>query len=104
MDLSEHLLEITTKLSKIEVLSESTLAEAKKTNGRVTKLEDYHLNNATKIAVLEEKVNSLEKLEPEVNKQGSLLAFAKGNWQGILITLTAIAFLIDKALQLWPKK
>ena len=51
--LEEQLSSINSKLAKIEATGENTLAECRKTNGRVTKLEDSHNETKLELAVLE---------------------------------------------------
>jgi chromosome segregation ATPase len=107
-DLAELLVDIQTKLAKIEATGEATLTEAKRTNGRVTKLEDHHVDNRSKISVLENEIahltKNLDKIGPDIAESRSLVDKIKGNWQGVLLTATALGFFIDKLIQYWPKK
>ncbi len=100
---SKELFDIQAQLAVIQVTGENTLLECRKTNGRVTKLEDSHNSIKTDIAVLGEKYRVLDRdlddITPEIRKSSSLLDMMKGNWQAIMIVFMVIAWTIDKFLK-----
>ncbi len=106
-DFSEVLSEIKEQLAVIKTTGENTLAEARKTNGRVTRLEDSHNSLKLDLAVLKTSVEKdikvldrdLEDLSPEVKKNTSLLDMIKGNWQTLVIVAMIIAWWIDKFMK-----
>ncbi len=106
-ELSEELSDIKEQLAIIRTTGENTLAECRKTNGRVTKLEDSHNSLKIDLAVLR---NSTEKdikvidrdlndLTPKVENNRSLLETIKGNWQAIMIVGMVLAWVLDKVVK-----
>ncbi len=103
-DFSEVLSEIKEQLAVIKTTGDNTLAEARKTNGRVTRLEDSHNGLKTDLAVLKNSVEKdfkvidrdLNDLTPKVAENQSFMQVLKGNWQTLVIIGMIIAWWIDK--------
>ena len=101
---SAELSEIKSQLAVIKTNGENTLAECRKTNGRVTKLEDSHNLIVTDLAVLRatvtEKINVLDRdlgeITPQVTENNSFMHFLRGNWQGVLTIVVILGYIIDK--------
>jgi len=101
---SEELSDIKEQLAIIRTTGENTLAECRKTNGRVTKLEDSHNELKTNLAVLKTSVEKdfkivdrdLSDLTPKVEDSKSFMDVLRGNWQSLAIIGMIIAWWIDK--------
>jgi len=106
-EIEEKLAIIQQSLLKIEITGQNTLEECRKTNGRVTKLEDKHNEVAKDLAVfngvINEKVKVLDKaidaLAPKVEKGVSFIDKIKGNWQSITIIMIIITYFLDKIMK-----
>jgi predicted nucleic acid-binding Zn-ribbon protein len=103
-DIAEELSTIREQLAVIKITGENTLTECRKTNGRVTGLETSHNDLKTDLAVLRatvgEKIRVLDRdlddISPKVEENKSFMNTLKGNWQGIVMTLGLIIYIIDK--------
>ncbi len=101
---SEELSDIKEQLTTIRVTGESTLAECRKTNGRVTKLEDSHNELRIGLAILktatEKDIKNLDRdlgeITPQVAENNSFMHFLRGNWQGVLTIAVIVGYIIDK--------
>lgn len=104
---SEELSDIKEQLAIIRTTGENTLVECRKTNGRVTKLEDSHNELKVDLAVLGATVNEkikvldrdVEGILPKVEKNDGLLSSIRGNWQAICV----IALVVITVLDLYSK-
>jgi len=101
---SQELSDIKEQLAIIRTTGENTLAECRKTNGRVTKLEDSHNSLKIDLAVLktsvEKDIKTLDKdlgeITPQVAENNSFMHFLRGNWQGVLTIAVIVGYIIDK--------
>lgn len=104
---SEELSDIKTQLAIIQSTGESTLAECRKTNGRVTKLEENHNSLKLDLAVLKTSVEKdiksldrdLEDISPQVKQNTSFIDKLIGNWQSIVIVVMVLSYLIEKFIK-----
>jgi hypothetical protein len=106
-DVAEELSLIRQSLALIKNTGENTLSECRKTNGRVTKLEDSHNTIVTDVAVLRatltEKIKVLDRdvsdISPKVDKGQSFMDTLKGNWQGIIMTVGVLIYIAEKIIK-----
>jgi hypothetical protein len=106
-DIAEELSEIKQQLAILITTGNNTLAECRKTNGRVTKLEESHNALVKDLAVLDalttQKMKFIDKdldsIVPKVVKNNAFIDTLKGNWQGIMMVVMVIGYILDKFLK-----
>jgi len=81
-EIEEKLSIIQQSLVEIKVTGQNTLEECRKTNGRVTKLEDKYNELDKSVALIEQTVDDIK---PDVKKNNSFMDKVVGNWQAIVI-------------------
>ena len=103
-DIAEELSTIREQLAVIKTNGENTLTECKKTNGRVTRLEEGHhsikLDLAVLDATLKEKITVINRdigdIAPLVKDSKTFMDILKGNWQSIMIIGMVVGYIVDK--------
>ncbi len=106
-DIAEELSEIKQQLAVIKITGENTLVECRKTNGRVTGLEGSHNELKTDLAVLKATVNEkivvlnrdLQDISPIARNSHSFIDTLKGNWQGIVMTVGVVIYIVEKFIK-----
>jgi len=106
-DIAEELSEIKQQLAIVITTGNNTLDECRKTNGRVTRLEESHNNLVKDLAVLDalttQKMKFIDKglddITPKLEKGQSFMYTLKGNWQGIMVVAMLIGYIVDKFIK-----
>jgi|SRR6185369_5739007 len=106
-DIAEELSEIKQQLAILITTGNNTLAECRKTNGRVTKLEESHNTLVKDLAVLDalttQKMKFIDKglddITPKIENSQSFMHTLKGNWQAIMIVAMVIGYVLDKLIK-----